>query len=80
MNFQNMGFTQALQQGCSYSGWYKLSGDKLYLSATEEIDKKLCPCVTFVLKEGALAVTGFGTLPLNKEYAAMLDALTFQKS
>ena len=80
VNFQNMGFTQTLQQGCSYSGWYKLSGDKLYLSATEEIDKKLCPCVTFVLEEGALAVTGFGTLPLNKEFAAMLDALTFQKS
>jgi len=79
MNFQDKGFAQSLQQGCSYSGWYKLSGDKLYLSPTEEIDKDTCPYVSFTLEEGALTLSGCDSLPLEMVFAEKLDQLTFHK-
>ena len=79
-HFRSMGFTDTLQQDCTFRGWYKLSGDTLYLSPAEEIDKKACPNVSFTLEEGALKFTGCEALLLDKSFAAKLNDLTFTKS
>lgn len=78
-NFQDKGFAQSLADSCSLTGWYKISGDKLYLSETEDIDKDTCPYVTFVLEEGALTLTGCGDLPVREELTAKMNGLVFQQ-
>lgn len=79
-NFQDKGFAQSLADSCTLTGWYKISGDKLYLSETEDIDKDTCPYLLYTLEDGALTVSAGADLPLRELFIRQLELMTFHKA
>lgn len=77
----NSDIATALTGRMSFDGYYKASGDKLYISETEEIDEKTCFAFLYKIEDGVLTLPMIaGVTPMELALTAAICPLSFHKA